>query len=230
LAVISRWLPDGYQDDKWQTEVRKIGQTWASSWRSKKKDPPKTVRGLWREVAKNADLSLDRLGSVNYSEVAASKAGRANRVCRALLEVMAIADEACLAIGIPDQHGDFAHGGLEEAAIMELYRQFQADKPSTLCRSISPAKLSVLPKLHTPQTGTTIRSFSNHLALCFGSEVRVSWVWGRPLVGSETRHGLNVVVIPWPDLIVPADFAPVAPKDGRLAAMTALERRVGQVC
>jgi len=64
----------------------------------------------------------------------------------------------------------------------------------------------VLPKMHTPSSGLTIRSLSLYLSLCRQGEVQPEWVLAG---GYPERPSMNLLVIPWPFDISPSQFTEV---------------------
>jgi hypothetical protein len=72
-----------------------------------------------------------------------------------------------------------------------------------------------LPKRHTPQNGITIRSLTNHLALCPAGDVKVRWA-ENPCANS---HYFNLLLAPWPLQTSPADFKFVDPKNSEIHEM-----------
>lgn len=63
---------------------------------------------------------------------------------------------------------------------------------------------AVLPKMHTPQSGLSLRSFSHHLAFASG-EVEVAW---RTFPWADSRQDvLNVLALPWPMTIAETQFS-----------------------
>jgi hypothetical protein len=72
-----------------------------------------------------------------------------------------------------------------------------------------------LPKPHTPQNGLTIRSLSHHLAFIAGGEIRPDWY-----TYSRSRgHCLNLLIVPWPEVVRPSQFSSARPKKGTLLNM-----------
>jgi hypothetical protein len=76
---------------------------------------------------------------------------------------------------------------------------------SSLCELVHHSKLRVLPKMHTPQSGLTIRAFSHHLALCMPNEVHCEW---HMLPVNTQGFCLNLLLVPWPKVVRPAQFQP----------------------
>jgi hypothetical protein len=70
----------------------------------------------------------------------------------------------------------------------------------------------VLPKLHTPQSGITLRSISHHLAFLRSCEVKPIFAVSEanidtkdPITG-RSPSSLNLLLVPWPTKIFPGDF------------------------
>jgi hypothetical protein len=85
---------------------------------------------------------------------------------------------------------------------------------STLCHQVNHSVVRVLPKLHTPQCGMTIRSLTHNLALCPTGDVRAKWTELR--ASNVRRHSLNLLLAPWPTEVSPRDFHPVGTKSAKL--------------
>src|SRR5882724_910512 len=92
---------------------------------------------------------------------------------------------------------------------MIIKQMTSAKRISTLCEGVDVRKLCVLPKLHTPRNGITIRSLSHNLALCHVGEVTPSFMTSAVDIDSK----LNLLVVPWSKTVSPADFS-VAEKPG----------------
>jgi hypothetical protein len=127
-----------------------------------------------------------------------------------LLEIHAIADEACAALGLAGPSpGDCGKYILEAARLLNTtgsLSTFDVDR------------VRVLPKTRTPQVGITLRSLSHHAA-AVRCEVDVRWLRAHhplPVNQLERQMRLRVLVFPWPFSIQPEDFTPV---DGDLANM-----------
>lgn len=116
-------------------------------------------------------------------------------LCRALLELHALADVASAGFGVPGSCPEPSIGMRARQSL--LYRgtvsEFQTDR------------IRVLPKLRTPQTGLTIRSLSHNLAID-RSEVNVHWQTSTMLLPGELAHELNLLIIPWPYQVRAEDF------------------------
>jgi hypothetical protein len=116
-------------------------------------------------------------------------------LCRAFLELHALADIASAGFGVP---GSCPEPGIGMRARQSLlYRGTVSD--------FATDRIRVLPKLRTPQTGLTIRSLSHNLSID-RSEVKVNWQTSTMLLPGERAHELNLLVIPWPYEVQPDDF------------------------
>jgi hypothetical protein len=79
---------------------------------------------------------------------------------------------------------------------------------SSLCsKRIHPNAARVLPKMHVPQSGLTLRSLSHNLSFCESDEVQPRWFMipgARGDVVNPTH--MNLLILPWPLTIDPAQF------------------------
>lgn len=135
----------------------------------------------------------------------------------ALLELLAIADQASSGAGIPLRARRSGETPKPEDEPDEFYleatRLLARPGTSSLCRDIDISRAVVLPKMHTPQLGMSLRSLSHHLALCEPGEV--SPRWGTAPQALEAQ-AVNLLVFPWPLEVVPTLFRP---NRGHLANM-----------
>ena len=175
------WPPSA----KWNARVKKAAKAWRDT-AARKAVPPSLVMKLGRSLRAHRSTTIDALSS-----------GRAWKAIIALLELHAIADEACAGVGIPSQKFD---PFVLDASMMLAEKDTLAD--------VAPNTMIVLPKLRTPQAGISIRSLSQHLA-AHRSEVKVRWRLADGLCPSREER-LNLLVLPWPYRIEPQAFK-VAP-------------------
>jgi len=75
---------------------------------------------------------------------------------------------------------------------------------ATLCQEIHPSRGRVLPRMHTPQTGLTVRSLSHHLAYCPPSDISPEWKVS--IERADPNHSFNLLIIPWPKTVDPIQF------------------------
>jgi predicted amidohydrolase len=185
--IVKKWPLEGTLDE-WCKSVSDLGRAWRDSWNRKGEDsvPPPQVRKKWAKVVAAWSTKLDELNprfdAAAYEDPA----------CHALLELLAIADEACRFVGFPSQPGR------HEEFISRATQYLLESDNATLCRRIPRSKIAVLPKCHTPQTGLTIRSLTHNIALCPTSEMRPVWLSLPSDRMARVENGLKLLLIPWP--------------------------------
>jgi len=184
---------------KWAQRMTTIGRRW----RENLEHPPKSVQDWHQTIVKK------------QHEVQVLNIGEDNKLWDALLHLCAAADEACRGVGFELYFKD-PDPLIVEAGYRLAFSESEFDV-STLCREIHHSIVRVLPKLHTPQSGITIRSLTHHLALCPAGDVKGRWV---PQVWGETRRQcLNLLLVPWPPQTSPAHFSSVDPRQAVLSDM-----------
>lgn len=181
---------------QWVSDLRRIGD----EWRLNLDDPPQEVR-TWHE-------ELIRKKGTPVLEICEDR-----DLCPALLQLCAAADEACCGVGCY-RHAPGAKDFRQQAS-KRLAESLLAFKVSTLCKQVHHSTIRVLPKLHTPQSGITIRSLTHNLALCPAGDVKAKWAECL----SERRHCLNLLLAPWPLKVTPAHFQSVNPNRAELSDM-----------
>jgi hypothetical protein len=187
VRAMDHWPPDG-QELTWIDEVRAAGRYWRRHW---KDSAFNYLEQSWDVLLAKRSLALDELSEDND-------------LLQALVQLCAVADEACSLMGVFDKDGS-----PEPETEEELEFDFQADslleELSSLCYEIHPSRLRVLPKMHTPQTGLTIRSFSLNLALITSGEIKPTWQIYPYLFGKKSMH---ILFVPWPRKVDADDFRP----------------------
>jgi hypothetical protein len=187
-CAVDDWPPQlgklGKRNDAaWAKRMRRIGLRWRSSVVSAGRVPREVQH--WWEVLWNAQ-SLP---------VAALEARQDVR--EALLMLCAAADEASHGVGIPSRPTD------PRPDLFETVAAGQLQLSNSLCRQVDPSRLAVLPKLHTPQSGLTVRSLSHHLAVCLTGDFTPQW---QIVPSSPIDQNLNLLLVPWPYSIRPSQF------------------------
>jgi len=175
--------------------LSRIGTAWAKAV-SANRQPPRQISNCWSAVFKARKIELHALGDEDAS------------LCRrALMDLLGAADEACAGVGIDKIDLQLRVGGglapFRFKAEGILVESMSSPGGATLCKGIDPSRPRVLPKMHTPQSGLTIRSLSHHLGYCPGSDMRPKWA---SLAPRERSHALNLLLIPWPEVVDPAQF------------------------
>ena len=186
---------------KWIKDVERTGKSWR-----KNKQPPANVQQWHRTIIgmRNRRIPVSSLRSHQ-------------KLCEALLELLAAADEACIGVGLA-----LVSIGKGNAFVFEASQQLQMSAKtfgvSTLCKQVHHSVVRVLPKLHTPQSGMTIRSLTHNLALCPAGDVKAKW-FERIRQEPERRHCLNLLLVPWPRKVSPRDIQCVKPSKAELRDM-----------
>jgi len=177
------WPPSG-KGANWVPFIERVGVNWRASFSQK---APASVSKWWTTLVQNKRLDISELPSCEP-------------VCHALLQLLAAADEASVGAGIPTEPSDLDSFDLAAGTLLRKH------EGTTLCDELANGPVRVLPKMHVPQNGLTIRSFSMHLALIAGNEILPKWFI---LPSSKPATELNVLVIPWPAKLSTTDFSAV---------------------
>ena len=194
-CVAKKWPPKNATIEEWNAKIKGLGRKWRKATVANlRKQPPLEIIEWWNKILDSIDQQFERISSNSD-------------LCHALLQIIAAADEACAGIGIPPIDDVF-----DENASLLL-----RPPRSTLCTdSIDYRKVKVLPKLHTPSSGLTIRSLSHNLALVPMKEVKPVWQQG---FFREDSDALNVLVCPWPSDLRAEQFCPSPPERYKPAAL-----------
>src|SRR5579864_2908074 len=196
-------------DKNWGTTMRETGTAWRSAWTDSSRHRTVLPNNItkWWDVVRAAACSDIPISRVKLNE----------KLADALLRICVCADEASNGVGIPISNPEMPKLDRREIVPPGLTIgsdpfQLHADMlllpkstGSSLCELIHHSKLRVLPKMHTPQSGLTIRAFSHHLALCMPNEVHCEW---HMLPVNTQGFCLNLLLVPWPKVVRPAQFQP----------------------
>ncbi len=144
---------------------------------------PPEIKNWWSEFVRNADDAL--------TQTAARPA-----VVAAACKLCVASDTACAGIGLTLGTDPFL--ALAQAIL-------DANDGRSFCHLITPEKIAVLGKQHTPQRGCTIRSLTHHLALYSPTEISAYWA-GPYLPASGNLDVVNLLLLPWPTEIRGSDF------------------------
>jgi hypothetical protein len=196
IHAVSGWKRD-MPIEEWTKFMKKTGY----KWRCNLKNPPAKIRRWYRTLLKKEVRGLPVLEISNNPDL-----------CNALLHLCVAADEACNGVGFwktkPDDR--FLHD-----AATRLFVSGEQFGATSLTFRVDHATVRVLPKMHTPQSGITIRSLTHNLALCPADDVKVRWVENR----CPRRHYFNLLVVPWPLTASPLHFRDVEPTKAELRDM-----------
>lgn len=176
--VITQWPPA--KSASWSDDIGKIGDDWREH-AAENKPVPDAVAKLWQAVLAKGDHPVDDLG------------GDLD-LAHTLLQLSAAADEAAADAGI--------FVGQNDAFSRLALRQLREKRGRTLCRDVDASRAVVLPKLHTAQTGLTMRSLTHHLALYLAGQIRPRW---HDLTAEQELT--KVLILPWPLKVDPKHFS-----------------------
>lgn len=207
-AYVQLVHPGGTPLQDWRSRVERAGV----EWRDRAPRYPRYVRDLFAAFRKLGETTLASL--------------RSNSNCHEVVELCCIADHACRTIGLPDRRwvdlrkdvlrADYRFrawlGHLQTRENPTGGSAPPASPASTFARHIHPSRAIVLPKMRTPQSGVTVRSLSHHAALITGSDIVPHWnVVEPPMPGRPPRAPYNLLVVPYPYDVRPAQFSAYAP-------------------
>jgi hypothetical protein len=197
--ALSEWPPTKpgrriADSEEWTAYTQEMSNQWRSNWIDHGKASSR-VQHLWKQLMAGwkKPIRESLRGSDGFG------------LSAAVLELAVLADAASVGVGVA---GFVGLGDNEEKFYNQADKLPQADgNGSSLCCDIDKSRARVLPKMHTPQSGLTIRSLSMHLALCSGDEITPCWMlsggWSAPL----STNSLNLLLVPWPQYIRPSQFA-----------------------
>lgn len=155
---------------------------------------PRQVKGFWKTVVEKSQLPIEKVANdLPLSE--------------ALLHLCTTADEACWGAGVfgvlDEKDAESDHFLAKTKWLLTVPKE---PGGSTLCDEVPASRVRVLPKMHTPQRGITIRSLTHNIALCPTDDACPEWHFA-----NRTGEGeqLNLLLIPWPREVWPTHFYPV---------------------
>jgi hypothetical protein len=181
------WPPSHISN--WAESVEETGRQWSLWIENRKTAFPDLLAEEWQAFRDRAGILLTNLA-----------AGRDWRMCEALLTLHAIADEACAGLGAALDGTD------RKGCIYRAHGRELLARTGSLAR-IHTQFLRVLPKLRTPPTGTSWRSFSRYACVHDGL-VDARWhklPIRRAGMDSRARHA-NLLLLPWPLRVRESDF------------------------
>jgi hypothetical protein len=184
------WPPNRYPH--WADMVEEAGRQWSVWVDDKKVAFPSLLADQWIVFCERADMPLDELSE-----------GRDWRLCEALLTLHAIADEACLGLGVS------LDGSAGRACTYRAHGRELLARTGSLAR-IRTHSLRVLPKVRTQSEGASVRSLSRYACVL---DPRVDVRWHKVPVrrngtGPGVRHA-NLLLLPWPLRVRESDFHPL---------------------
>jgi hypothetical protein len=183
----------------WSSEAVEIAKAWRESI-MKQTTLPKAIQEKRKILESLHELKIDALYESNTTDSWV--------LCKTLLELHGIADEAMRGIGFTCPRTIHQIENKEHPIANSLF-YLQANILLSLRGSLSRIpkfRGIVLPKSRTPQIGLSLRSLSNHMTF-HHSDVDIVWR-AFPWINSN-EDLLNIMIIPWPYKINATSFNPV---------------------
>ena len=194
----STWPPASFPD--WPDAVTDAARRWSAWAEDRNEAIPGLLAQEWTVLREQAGSRLKDLAQA-----------RDWRLCRALLTLHAIADEACAGLGVA-LDASSADGLLYRARGRELLA-----RTGSLAR-IPAHLIRVLPKVRTPPTGSSVRALSRYACVLDpGVEARWHKAPARGLGTQPSGERVNYLLLPWPLRTRASDFRPVRGPLQRLA-------------
>lgn len=191
--VVTNWPPKEFKSpEEYAKRMIKNGAAWRSSF---DKSIPKPISDWWNIIRKKKSVDLYTLRDFKPKD---------KKLVESLILICAAADEASRGIGL---YGMKISDGFEDYFSRSIFYK-QGGFLETVCDKVQATNLRVLPKLHTPKAGMTIRSLSHHLALCPAGEVAPQFMLA-PAPFSKRLKKIQLLLVPWPDRINDEDFCQV---------------------
>jgi hypothetical protein len=198
VEVVKRWPPGRGGLAAWVKRTQRTGRIWRRN-SLRGSQAPARIISWWKQVQAASQVPVSKINT--------------NRVLmEALVELTAAADEACEGAGVPSEtEARFAVQDVELKKEKDAFKErirFLVLRRRTLCKYVKASRLTVLPKMRTPDNGITLRSLTHHLALVRPTGVQPDWLEAvLPEFGS---HGISLLLVPWPERMLPIQFYPVA--------------------
>jgi hypothetical protein len=205
--ILENWPPDGGATPitaaDWSGWAAQHGKQWRTLWPA----VPDYIAERWKTISDAWDEPIESI-AVKLP------------LAHALLELCALADEASEGFwlpGSPDTAGTREMLDDVKFSVRAESLRKNSGAASTLCDEIHPSRLCVLPKCRTPQNGLTSRSLSHHLAVCSADEIKPQWVMSPS--GNAEELSLNLLLVPWPEVVTPKQFGATAPTSTEMKNM-----------
>ncbi|MGD0967775.1 MAG: hypothetical protein ABR949_05760 [Candidatus Aquilonibacter sp.] len=171
--LVNRWPPQPPFDDvkAWARKIGSLKKQWRNKWEAYDSWPV-AVNRWWRDVLTHKGTALDQVF-------------KNPELLTALVGIVAAADETC-----------FNFGSLSCARdLMDYYAAINLEVSGSLCFQVDASRAIVLPKLHNPYTGMTLRSLTHNLALWHSAEVTPVW---KQISPPKSQATMNLLLVPWP--------------------------------
>jgi hypothetical protein len=210
-------------DAEWWDQARRAGAAWRQALDSKLQHTagvqdlraliPAHISAWWKVLEGAASQQLGMFATqstpVRSRHVGSQRIRPGLDPVRAAICLVIAADEACSGVGLARRE-EGAEGPESKPFLsaLQIVLESEIQDFRTLCLTVLPDLMVVLPKQHTPQTGLTFRSMSHHLALVPAGEIRARWYEQRPKADPSIY---NLLLLPWPLEVHSNDFLSTTP-------------------
>lgn len=186
------WPPS--LNEHWADEINNEGETWRQTEFDNGGVFSEKLEKIFSMLIICEELPIHEIGDQDCWEL-----------CKAILELHALADAACAGIGLPLDHESIQNGQVNTLDLPLHRKAFYLLFTRGSLSTVDVAQARILPKMRTPQVGISLRSLSHHLAFV-RSEVDVKWSW-QPITGIDfDLMSMNLLVIPWPYQVDATNF------------------------
>jgi hypothetical protein len=151
---------------------------------------------LPESIAKLKNELFEACSKVSFTELKSLLTPESKNLSGLLVKALSVADQACAGLGIQGTQK------AEWAMVHYLANLLLVTRGSL--SSVAKFNGVVIPKMRTPQTGLTIRSFSLHVSY-HDTEVEIMWRTV-PWVNLD-QNSLNILCVPWPKVIDDSYFS-----------------------
>lgn len=220
--VLTDWPPPRFKrgaTDGWAKFAQKTGREWRSNWINEL-SPPDAVLIQWQVI------------TTGYLDLPLADCSEQLNLWQAALQLMAFADEASHEVGFliekPRKVGAKSRARSKQSADEKFllaaigFLLNDDGYGATVCSEVHPSRMRVLPKMHTPKSGLTIRSMSQNLALAPTTEVTPTWNFlpsGALFSEPVESNSINLLLLPWPQKLIPTQFRKVTPDPKEMVNM-----------
>ena len=174
VEIVERWRPP----TGFGEHCRTVGAAWRECWMRREPPPPDVVTA-WRALSAQRDVPV---GTPRPTLALVDP----------LAHLLAYSDETAHDVGTTSRHPFVRDAEL----LLAL--------SGSLGREVSAQAVTVLPKIHTPRAGMTLRSLSHHLAVIEAPDVTPHWA-SRP-ARDRPIDRLSALLLPWPLEMSPRAF------------------------
>jgi hypothetical protein len=189
--LANKWPPKKYGTTAaWGKRMVTLCKQWRKNYKTSG-GWPRQVDLWWRYMISVAATPIEMVS-------------RNTDLLEALVGLVASADQTCFNFGVLSTAKD----SLDIDGVIWLQSK------GTLCKAIDPSRAVVLPKLHNPLTGMTLRSLTHNLAIWDTCEVKPRW---KQLLIPPIASTMNLLIFPWPLDVTTKSFREVTVRNLSMA-------------